>query len=145
MGWCSASRCCLGLLLLPGRLPARALVVGAAVIGLVLAGVFLPTFSMQILNGVLGLAIFIVAVLWTVACAVHCRKCRGGGGDAGRTTLRSAEPGVDLSQYTARAAGGRIAGRSTQAGRSGRRAGQCVRTENNCKMQSANCKMQNGN
>jgi hypothetical protein len=65
----------LGLLLLPARLPVRAVVVGAAVIGLVLAGVFLPTFSMQILNGVLVSAIFIVAVLWTVACAVRHRKC----------------------------------------------------------------------
>ena len=51
-------------------------VVGAAVIGLVLAGVFLPTFSMQILDGVLVAAIFIVAVLWTLMCAVRCCKCR---------------------------------------------------------------------
>ena len=57
----------LGLLLLPARLPTRALVVGAAIIALVLAGVFLPTFSMQILNGVLVWAISIVAVVWAVA------------------------------------------------------------------------------
>ena len=66
----------LGLLLLPARLPVRVLVIGAAVIGLVLAGVFLPTFSMQLLNGVFLLAIFIVAVLWALACVARCRKCR---------------------------------------------------------------------
>ena len=66
----------LGLVLLPARFGARVVVVGAAVIGLVLAGVFLPTFSMQILNGVLVAALFIVAVLWTLMCAVRCCKCR---------------------------------------------------------------------
>ena len=44
-------------------------------IGLVLAGVFVPTFSRQILDGVLLSAIFIVAVLWTVTCAARRRKC----------------------------------------------------------------------
>ncbi len=63
----------LGLLLLPARLPARTLVVGAAIIALVLSGVFLPTFSMQILNGVLASAIFIVAVMWTAGSVVRLR------------------------------------------------------------------------
>ena len=63
----------LGVLLLPARLPARALVVGAAVVALVLSGVFLPTFSMQILNGVLVAAVFIVAVMWSVAWVVRRR------------------------------------------------------------------------
>ena len=66
----------LGVLLLPARLPARALVVGAAVVALVLAGVFLPTFSMQILNGVLSAAVFIVAVMWSVALVVRRRRSR---------------------------------------------------------------------
>ena len=65
----------LGLLLLPARFAARVLVVGVAVIGLVLAGVFLPTFSVQILDGVLLAAIFIVAVLWALVCVVRCRAC----------------------------------------------------------------------
>jgi autotransporter-associated beta strand protein len=64
-----------GLLLLPARFPARLVVVGAAVIGLVLAGVFLPTFSVQILDGVLLAAIFIVAVLWALVSVVRCRTC----------------------------------------------------------------------
>ena len=66
----------LGVLLLPARLPARALVVGAAVVALVLAGVFLPTFSMQILNGVLLAAVFIVAVMWSVGLVVRRRRSR---------------------------------------------------------------------
>ena len=86
----------LGLLLLPGRLPSRALVVGAAVIGLVLAGVFLPTFSMQILNGTLASAIFIVAVMWMVGCAARCRKRACAAPDEAANVT---EPGVDLSQY----------------------------------------------
>jgi hypothetical protein len=61
----------LGLLLLPARLPARTLVVGVAIVVLVLAGVFLPTFSMQILNGVLVSAIFIVAVMWAAGAVVR--------------------------------------------------------------------------
>ncbi|MFZ1935524.1 MAG: hypothetical protein WCB27_09705 [Thermoguttaceae bacterium] len=63
----------LGLLLLPARLATRAVVVGAAVIGLVLAGIFLPTFSIQILDGVLAAAVFVVAVLWALAYAVRHR------------------------------------------------------------------------
>lgn len=59
----------LGVLLLPARLSLRALCVGTAVIALVLAGVFLPVFSMQILNGVLVSAIFVVAVMWGIAAA----------------------------------------------------------------------------
>jgi hypothetical protein len=64
----------LGLLLLAARLPLRAAVLGLAVVGLVLAGAFLPTFSMQILNGVLAAAIFVVAALWFVAWVLRCRK-----------------------------------------------------------------------
>ena len=87
----------LGLVLLPARLAVRALAVGAAVIGLVLAGVFLPTFSMQILGGVL-------------ACGgVRRRGALDGGvcglpaprmpGDCAAARRANHEPGVDLSQY----------------------------------------------
>jgi hypothetical protein len=86
----------LGLLLLPARLPLRVLVVGAAVIALVLAGVFLPTFSMQILRGTLIAAVFIVAVLWTVMFAACRCKCRMPGP---LPAPGPSEPGVDLSQY----------------------------------------------
>ena len=64
----------LGLLLLPARLGARTFVVGAAVIALVLAGVFAPTFSRQILGGVLASAVFVVAVMWTMGMAARRRK-----------------------------------------------------------------------
>ncbi|MBU4270948.1 MAG: hypothetical protein KKA28_03650 [Planctomycetes bacterium] len=84
----------LGLLLLPARLPARALAVGAAVIVLVLAGVFLPIFSMQVLNGVLLSAIFVVAVTWT-AVAVARRSCR----KPSKPEVGSRDHGVDLSKY----------------------------------------------
>ena len=66
----------LGLVLLPARLPVRALALGAAVVVLVLAGVFLPTFSLQILNGVFLSAVFIVAVVWSVAWAMRRRGNR---------------------------------------------------------------------
>jgi hypothetical protein len=54
----------LGLVLLPARGSIRVLVIGAAVVAMVLSGVFLPTFSVQILDGVLFLAVFIVAMVW---------------------------------------------------------------------------------
>jgi hypothetical protein len=63
----------LGLVLLPARLPARAVAIGAALVAVVLAGAFLPTFSMQILNGVLASAIFIVAVIWGVTAVARLR------------------------------------------------------------------------
>jgi hypothetical protein len=56
-----------GVVLLPARLGLRAVFVGAGIIALVLAGVFWPMFSMQILNGVLAAALFIVLVMWSVA------------------------------------------------------------------------------
>jgi hypothetical protein len=64
----------LGVLLLPARLPLRALAVGAAIIALVLAGVFLPTFSLQVLNGVLASAIFVVAVMWSAGAIARGRR-----------------------------------------------------------------------
>ena len=78
-------------MLLPARLPARALVVGAAIIALVLAGVFLPTFSMQILNGVLASAVFIVAVMWGVRRRVGCGR-RAARARAARSASRRSRP-----------------------------------------------------
>ncbi len=56
-----------GVVLLSARLGVRAIFVGGGIIALVLAGVFWPMFSMQILNGVLVAAIFVVLVMWSVA------------------------------------------------------------------------------
>ena len=53
----------LGVILLPATM-GRRLAVGAAIILLVLAGVFCPTFSGQILNGALAAAVVVVLVLW---------------------------------------------------------------------------------
>jgi len=55
-----------GLLLLPAGLSRRALAVGALIVALVLCGVFLPTLSLRILNGVLASAVFLVLVVWVV-------------------------------------------------------------------------------
>ena len=67
-----------GLLLLPTDRSIRALAVGGLIVALVLCGVFAPTFSMQVLNGTLALAIFIVLVIWVVGYFV--RKRPGGQG-----------------------------------------------------------------
>jgi hypothetical protein len=84
----------LGLLLLPVRLPIRVLAIGAAVILLVLAGVFLPTFSMQILRGSLIAAILVVAVLWGLGFVACRRKCPT---FAALTTPTMHDPGVNPS------------------------------------------------
>ena len=55
-----------GLFLLPASLGRRAVAVGALVVAVVLAGVFWPTLSMQLLNGMLAAALLIVAVVWSV-------------------------------------------------------------------------------
>jgi hypothetical protein len=65
-----------GLILLPARLGGRALAVGAAITFVVLSGVFFPMFSMQILNGVLGAALLIVVVLWSVSFLARLRPTR---------------------------------------------------------------------
>lgn len=56
----------LGMLLLRARAPGRLFATGAFCIALVLAGVFLPTFSRQIVNGALLSAILIVMIVWFV-------------------------------------------------------------------------------
>jgi hypothetical protein len=60
-----------GVLLWPARTAARSVAVGALVIALVLCGVFVPTFSRQVLNGVLAAAIVVVVVLWLVEYMRH--------------------------------------------------------------------------
>lgn len=55
-----------GVLLLPAPWSRRAAAVGAAVVLIVLGGVFLPTFSLQVLDGVFFSAAMVVAVLWLV-------------------------------------------------------------------------------
>ena len=85
----------LGLLLLPARLPLRALVVGAVIVALVLCGALLPLFAAQVLNGVFLAAIFVVAVIWTVAFLATRKRPVGRRPVARRARGR----GVDLSQY----------------------------------------------
>lgn len=55
-----------GVVLLPVSWSRRAAAVGAAVVLIVLGGVFLPTFSLQVLDGVFFSAAMVVAVLWLV-------------------------------------------------------------------------------
>ena len=55
-----------GVLLLPGRIAGRALAIGAAIVAIVLAGVFCPTCAMQVLDGAFVSAVFLVLVLWVV-------------------------------------------------------------------------------
>lgn len=56
----------IGLLLLPVRAGGRALVMGVLIVGIVLAGVFLPILAHQILGGVLAAALLVVLVAWVV-------------------------------------------------------------------------------
>ncbi len=55
-----------GLVLIRYRAPLRFLVVGAFLSGLIMLGVFFPTFSRQITDAVLAVAIFTVIVVWLV-------------------------------------------------------------------------------
>ena len=103
---------------------------GRRVIALVLAGVFLPTFSMQILDGVLASAIFIVAVMWTRGGLLRLQA------NAQRPTAAASRPAaataVDLKRPAATLqrrppAANRHAERAAQARRP-RRAGAMRRT-----------------
>jgi hypothetical protein len=53
-----------GVVLVPVRFLGRAVAAGSLLVALVLAGVFCTTFSYQVLNGTLVLAVFIVLVIW---------------------------------------------------------------------------------
>jgi hypothetical protein len=55
-----------GVLLLPAGLASRATAVGMVIVLIILGGVFMPTFSMQILDGYFLSAVFVVLVLWVV-------------------------------------------------------------------------------
>jgi hypothetical protein len=55
-----------GVVLLRVASGTRFVTVGAVLSGCVLCGVFLPTFSMQILNVVTGCAILVVLLVWLV-------------------------------------------------------------------------------
>ena len=62
-----------GLLLIRRSVSTKVLAVGSLIVALVLCGVFLPTFSLQILDGVLASAIFIVVVMWVMWYAARVR------------------------------------------------------------------------
>ena len=112
----------LGLLLLPARLCARTFVVGAAMIALVLAGVFAPTFSRQILGGVLASAVFVVAVMWTMG---MCRPAAQTAGANRRPKRPAAASTAWISRSISRS---RLRpSPSPPRRRSGRRTGPCVR------------------
>jgi hypothetical protein len=55
-----------GLILLRAKAATRLLVIGALIAALVLAGVFLPTFSLQLIDGVSLSAVFVVLLGWLV-------------------------------------------------------------------------------
>jgi hypothetical protein len=55
-----------GLVLLRAKVPTRLLVIGAVIAALVLAGVFLPTFALQLIDGVSLSALLIVLLGWLV-------------------------------------------------------------------------------
>ncbi len=62
-----------GVLLVQAGVGRRALVVGAMLAALVLAAVFFPTFSLQLLNSVLAAAVFLVLLIWAAAYLVRRR------------------------------------------------------------------------
>jgi hypothetical protein len=61
----------IGLVLTARPLPEKLMAVAALIVALVLIGVFLPTLSLQILNEVLLLALFLVAVVWISLFAIR--------------------------------------------------------------------------
>jgi predicted lipid-binding transport protein (Tim44 family) len=85
-------------MLVPAHCRMKTLAVGTLIAVVVLLGVFCPTFAMQILNGILALAIFLVLVLWTVAAVFHLQRRRTPVPAAGAAPP-SRDSGVDLSQY----------------------------------------------
>ncbi len=55
-----------GLILVRGQASTRWIAAGSFVIAIVLLGVFMPTFSLQVTDGVLLAAVFIVLIVWAV-------------------------------------------------------------------------------
>ncbi len=62
-----------GIVLVPFRSRVRWLVVGAFVVLMVLLGVFVPTFTWQVVDGVMISAVFIVLVIWLLWYLVRTR------------------------------------------------------------------------
>jgi hypothetical protein len=89
-----------GVLLIPAPFRLKTLAVGTLIAIIALLGVFCPIFAMQVLNGILVLAIFLVLVLWAVAWAFHMQR-RQPTAPAAPTTAAppSRDSGVDLTQY----------------------------------------------
>ncbi len=55
-----------GLILLRGQASTRWIAAGSFLIAIVLLGVFMPTFSLQVTDGVLLAAVLIVLIVWAV-------------------------------------------------------------------------------
>jgi hypothetical protein len=62
-----------GFVLLPARAPRRWLAAGFFIVALVFLGVFLPTFSLQVMNAVLAAAIGLVLLMWLVRYVAYTR------------------------------------------------------------------------
>ncbi len=89
-----------GVMLVPARWRVKSLAVGALIALVILLGVFATVFALQILNGILALAIFLVLVLWTVGWAFRLQRRRAAMPAAsGRAIPPNRDSGVDLSQY----------------------------------------------
>jgi hypothetical protein len=89
-----------GVMLLPYGCRMKSLAVGVLITIIVLLGVFWPIFAMQILNGILALAIFLVLVLWTVAWMFRIgRRPTVAPVTNDTSTPPSRDSGVDLTQY----------------------------------------------
>jgi hypothetical protein len=93
-----------GAALVPARCGAKALAAGSLIAAIILLGVFCPTFAMQILNGILLLAIFLVAMLWGVAGIYRMQKCLPAKPPVQNAVPPTRDSGVDLSQYQPHAA-----------------------------------------
>jgi hypothetical protein len=74
--WIFGAVLIMGLLLLNTRFSTRLIAVALFFIGLILLGVFLPTFSRQVINGVLFSALFLVLLLWFVWYLIRIRPSR---------------------------------------------------------------------
>jgi len=88
-----------GLALLRNRAEIRWLAMGAFLVFLVLAGVFFPTFSRQIIDGNLISAVFIVLVVWFVQYLAWVRPR-----DPGVAARKQARESVRLTRIQAKAA-----------------------------------------
>lgn len=86
--------CVCGIVMIRRPLGQRCFVLGSVLVGLVLAGVFVPTFTMQVLDGTLLAALGIVVVAWMVWYVAKTRPRRLAAMAAYAATL----PGLLLAQ-----------------------------------------------